>query len=64
MKIVTVTPIDKGVFRDQLTYFSSLPLKAGYIVNVPVRNRVIDALVLETKEVGAAKAGSASLILL
>jgi len=50
MKIVTVTPINKGIFKDQLTYFTALEVKVGSIVTIPIRNRTVDALVLSVED--------------
>ncbi len=55
MNVVTVTPISRGLFKESLTYFSTLPIAPGAIVTVPVRNRLVEALVLEVKPVEDAK---------
>jgi len=55
MKIVTVTPINKGIFKDHLTYFSALDVTIGAIVTVPIRNRTIDALVLDVHNASTRK---------
>ncbi len=55
MKIVTVTPINKGIFKEELTYFSTLEISAGAIVSIPVKNRVVDALVLDTQDASTKK---------
>lgn len=55
MKIVTVTPLNKGIFKDSLTYFSALEVKVGSIVCVPVKNKILDALVLEVEDASARK---------
>ncbi len=47
MKIVTVLPLQKSVFKDSLTYFSSKELKPGAIVEAPLGNRSITGLVTE-----------------
>jgi primosomal protein N' (replication factor Y) (superfamily II helicase) len=46
MYILTVIPIDKGVKKEYLTYFSASMVAVGMIVSVPVRSRAIDALVI------------------
>lgn len=46
MYILTVIPIDKGVKKEYLTYFSASHVAVGMIVSVPVRSRAIDALVI------------------
>ncbi len=45
MNIVTVYPIIRGAFKDELTYWSASPLEIGSIIEVPLRGRVIPALV-------------------
>src|SRR5574343_833932 len=49
MYILTVIPIDKGIKKEYLTYFSAQEIKLGTIVVVPVRSREIDALVVGTE---------------
>ncbi len=51
MFIVRVIPIARGVFRDHLTFFSREEMPPGMMVNAPVRNRSIPALVIESKDV-------------
>lgn len=46
MKVATVIPLSKGVFRDYLTYFTTADLAPGALVTVPVRNGETDALVI------------------
>ncbi len=49
MKILTVIPIARGIFKDELTYFTTQEVQRGAIVSVPVKNRLVDALVTEVK---------------
>lgn len=49
MNIVTVTTINRGAFKDKLTYFSQENIDVGAIVVVPLRNKQVDALVLESQ---------------
>ncbi len=51
MKAVTVVPIAKGIGKEHLTYFSAKDITVGTIVSVPIRNKIIDALVVETSDV-------------
>ncbi|MEK7478250.1 MAG: hypothetical protein AAB645_02700 [Patescibacteria group bacterium] len=46
MDIITVTPINKGVFKESLIYFSAQDVTLGSIVVVPIKNRQIDAMVI------------------
>ncbi|MCM2339123.1 MAG: hypothetical protein NDI62_01560 [Burkholderiales bacterium] len=57
MKIVTVIPLQKGVFKTDLTYFTSKDVKNGSIVNVPVRNKNILGLVISSQDVEDIKSG-------
>lgn len=45
MHIVTVYPIIRGAFKDELTYWSSHSFDVGTIIEVPLRGRTIPALV-------------------
>lgn len=55
MKLVTVIPIARGVFKDTLTYFSAKDVLPGAIVAVSVRNRLINALVVSSEDLSASK---------
>ncbi len=57
MKIVTVIPLEKGVFKTDLTYFTAKDIKNGSIVNVPVRNKKILGLVISCQDVSNEKSG-------
>lgn len=45
MNIITVYPIIRGAFKDELTYWSSHTFNLGSIIEVPLRGRNIPALV-------------------
>lgn len=49
MKIVEIAPINKGIFKDNLSYFTNLDLPLGAIVTIPVKNREVNGLVLSIK---------------
>jgi primosomal protein N' len=55
MLILKVIPIDKGVFKDELTYFTSKEVEVGDIVTVTVKNREINGLVIESLPAEEAK---------
>ncbi|MFA6415993.1 MAG: hypothetical protein WCW56_00720 [Candidatus Paceibacterota bacterium] len=55
MKIVTTTLLSKGIFKDNLTYFSAKELEIGSIVVVPVRGKPTEALVVDTRDAGDLK---------
>ncbi len=51
MKTVTVIPLKKGVFSDNLTYFTSKEVKNGDIVTVSIRKKKILGLVIYVENV-------------
>jgi len=50
MKIVTVIPLKKGLFRENLTYFTTKEIENGSIVNVSVRDKKILGLVVSVED--------------
>ncbi len=50
MKIVTVIPLKKGAFKENLTYFTSKDIPDGSIVTVPMRNSQILGLAVSSEE--------------
>jgi len=48
-------PITKGVFRENLSYFTSKNIEAGALVTVPVRKKIIPAIVVSSQELRTAK---------
>jgi primosomal protein N' len=65
MKLLSVIPLSKSVRKETLSYFSIKDVAPGTIVSVPLRNKVIDALVTEAldaqKEKGVIKDASFAL---
>jgi primosomal protein N' (replication factor Y) (superfamily II helicase) len=55
MNIVTVYPIIRGAFREELTYWSSHDFSIGSIIEVPLRGRNIHALVGKSESAKNAK---------
>lgn len=55
MHIVTVYPIVKGAFKQELTYWSAKSIPLGSIIKVPLKGRSIHALVGEVTEASNAK---------
>jgi len=49
MKIVSVIPISKGVWRDSLSYFTAQEVAIGSLVSIPIKNKNIDGLVIAEK---------------
>lgn len=56
MKILEVIPIARGINRDTLSYFSGSDIPIGSIIKVPLRKRVVPALVINSKDVEDSKA--------
>ena len=48
MKIIKVVPISRGIGVEELSYYTSKDILPGYLVEVPVRNRAVPALVVST----------------
>ena len=65
MWILEVVPIKRGLPQDTLTYFSAEPVADGTLVSVPIRSKLIDAIVVGSRdardEKAAIKSGSISL---
>ncbi len=55
MKTVTVLPLQKGIFKDELTYFSTQEIEEGSIVSVLLRNKKILGLTTSSEDVSLAK---------
>jgi len=55
MNIIHVIPLSKGIFKDELTYFTSRTVAPGTLVSVPVRSRTIHALVVSQERAIDAK---------
>jgi primosomal protein N' (replication factor Y) len=55
MKMVTVIPLKKGIFKDTLTYFSTKEIPSGHMVEVSVRSKKVLGLVISSEEVAHLK---------
>ncbi len=55
MNIVTVIPLEKGVWKTDLTYFTAREIAPGDIVLVPLRNRKILGLVISSEDANSIK---------
>ena len=55
MKLATVVPLKKGVFKEELTYFTSKEVVSGNIVSIPFRSKKILGLVVATENVSGSK---------
>jgi len=51
MKIVSVIPLSKGIWRDSLAYFTAQEIPLGSLVSIPVKNKTITGLVVAEKAV-------------
>ncbi len=51
MQILEVIPIAKGINKETLSYFSGSDVPVGSIIKVPLRKRVVPALVINSKNV-------------
>ena len=65
MWILEVVPIKRGLPQDMLTYFSAEQVADGSLVSVPIRSKLVDAIVIGSRdareEKAAIKSGSFSL---
>jgi len=50
MYIATVIPLSKGNQKEYLSYFSAIDIPIGSIVSIPVRTRIMDAIVINIEE--------------
>jgi primosomal protein N' (replication factor Y) len=56
MFVIRVAPIGRGVWKDELTFFSRSPIPEGSMVSAPVRGRKIHAIVVSSGEAREEKA--------
>ncbi len=57
MRVITVIPIAKGIFRQELSYFTSKNVSPGMLVSIPVRKKTAPALVIASQEIKKIKSG-------
>jgi primosomal protein N' len=55
MKIVTVIPLKKSVWRDNLSYFTAQDAPLGSLATVPVRGQQVLSLIIDSREVSDLK---------
>lgn len=55
MKIVTVIPLSKGIFKEELTYFTAKEISNGSVVKIPVRNKSILGIVISSTDASDTK---------
>lgn len=51
MHVVTVIPISRGIGRETLSYFTTKPIPVGSIIKVPLRKKIIPAIVVQSGSV-------------
>ncbi len=51
MHVVTVIPISRGIGRETLSYFTAQPIPVGSIIKVPLRKKIIPAIVVQSGSV-------------
>jgi primosomal protein N' len=51
MFLINVIPISRGITKDRLSYFSKKDIPKGALVSVPIRSRLIPAIVESTEKV-------------
>lgn len=56
MKLLSVIPISRGINKENLSYFTGSEVTIGSIVRVPVRKKIIPAIVISVSEVSDVKA--------
>lgn len=61
MKMVTVIPLKKGAFSEDLTYFSAQDVPMGAVVSVTLRGKKILALTTSVEDVTEVKSGIKSM---
>lgn len=55
MFVIEVIPLQRGIRIDALSYFGSVAYPPGTLLTVPIRNRMVRAMVTSTEEVSVAK---------
>lgn len=55
MKTVTVIPLQKSIFKEELTYFTSKEIVPGSVVEIQVRNKKILGIALSSEDVSSSK---------
>lgn len=56
MHIISVIPIAKGIFKDELSYFSAKDITPGAIVTIPIKSKLVKALVTHSAPASDMKA--------
>ncbi len=56
MKLLKVFPIAKSIQKDSLSYFTGADVAVGSIIKVPIRKKIVPAIVISANEVADMKA--------
>ncbi len=56
MKLLNVIPISRGINKESLSYFTGSDVTVGSVVKVPLRKKIIPAIVISVEDVADAKA--------
>ena len=56
MKLLSVIPISRGINKETLSYFTGSDITVGSVVKVPLRKKIIPAIVISAEEVSDVKA--------
>src|SRR3989344_6041585 len=55
MKIVTIIPLKKGNWREELTYFTAKEISNGSVVTIPLRSKKVLGLVVSSEDASIEK---------
>src|SRR6185369_6148195 len=55
MKIATVIPLAKNLPQDTLSYFTSRDIAIGTLVQIPLRKKIIDGIVIDIEPISMTK---------
>jgi primosomal protein N' len=56
MKLLNVIPISRGIHKESLSYFTSSDICIGSVIKVPLRKKIIPAIVISVENVSDVKA--------
>lgn len=55
MKVVTVIPLTRGLYKEDLSYFTAQDVAPGTVVTVPLRKKTVDAVVIAAEHLTSSK---------
>ena len=55
MRVLEDIPIAKGINMETLSYFTINDVSIGSVIKVPLRKKIVPALVIQSDEVGSIK---------